>query len=234
MELFSFSRLKLFATCPRRFAFKYVEKMPDPPGQAAILGKTVHKAIDLCLNGRWFEDAIATAYMIEGYGTVEKTIVDTMTKAALSYGYEGTTEQHFVMELADKVKLQGYIDLRNDNGIVPTLVDWKTGFKFYRVLDTWQLPLYASAVMEQIKIKEVKCVLAFLRFNKTPYALIGQKEASRAKAWAIQTAQEIQRRLELLTVLEPREAFPAKPSPECGNCPWSLFCLRESKESINF
>jgi hypothetical protein len=128
MELFSFSRLKLFATCPRRFALKYVEKQPDPPGPAAILGKTVHKAIELCLNGHWIEDAIATAYMEEADQTVEKAIVEEMVKAALSYlsfGAKGVTEQHFIMRLADKVKLQGYIDFRAD-GQIPTLVDWKT------------------------------------------------------------------------------------------------------------
>lgn len=231
MELFSFSRLSLFDTCPRRFALKYVQGFVDPPGQPAILGKTVHKAIQLCLNGRWLEDAIVTAYLDEADETVDKTTVEEMVKTALSYPsfeVQGATEQHFVMQLADKVKVQGYIDFRAD-GIIPTLVDWKTGHKYYQVRDTWQLPLYAAAVMEQMKLNEVKCVLAFLRFKRTPYAIIGQKEASEAKAWAIHTAQEIQRRLELLTVLDPREAFPAKPSPECGNCPWSLFCLREEK-----
>lgn len=229
MELFSFSRLNLFDTCSRRFAFKYVEGLNDPAGPAAILGKTVHRANELCLNDHWFEDAIATAYIEEADETVEKDTVETMVRTALSYGYRGPTEQHFILPLADKIKLQGYIDLQAENTSMPTIVDWKTGFKYYRVLDTWQLPLYAAAVMEQKGIKEVKCILAFLRFNRTQYALIGQKEASRAKAWAIQRAEEIQQRLELLTVLETREAFPARPSPACGDCPWSLLCLREEK-----
>lgn len=227
MDLFSFSRLQRFDTCPRQFAYKYVLGLDDPSGPPAVLGKTIHKAIEHCLNGRSFEDAIVTAYIEEGDSTVDKTSVESMVNTALIYGLRGPTEQHFVLPLAEGIKLQGYIDLKPENVSVPTIVDWKTGFKFYRVLDTWQLPLYAAAVMEETGAKFVKGVLAFLRFNKTPYTLIGRNEVAQAKAWAIRTARDIQLRLELLAVLGTQEAFPAKPSPACQSCNWSYRCLSE-------
>lgn len=232
MELFSFSRLSLFRTCPKRWHYKYVLGLEDPAGAPATLGKTVHKANELCLNGHSFEDAVVTAYMEEGDSTVEKSTVESMVKTALSYGYRGPTEQHFIMQLAEGIKLQGYIDLVPNNSWIPTVVDWKSGFKCYNVLDTWQIPLYAAAVMEQTGAEIVKGVLAFLRFRMTRTALIGRKEALQAKTWAIHTAEDIQQRLELLAVLDMHEAFPARPSPACGNCPWSLQCLREEKGEV--
>ena len=231
METFSFSRLSLFRNCPKRWHLKYVLGLDDPAGPPAILGKTVHKANELCLNDHPFEDAVVTAYMEEGDSTVEKHTVESMVKTALSYYYRGPTEQHFVMPLAEGIKLQGYIDLVPNNAQIPTVVDWKTGFKLYKVLDTWQLPLYAAAVMEQTGAEIVKGVLAFLRFNTTRTALIGSKEVLQAKAWAIKAAEEIQERLELLAIFEPNEVFPAKPSKECGNCPWCLQCLREELDT---
>jgi CRISPR/Cas system-associated exonuclease Cas4 (RecB family) len=229
MELFSFSRLSLYHTCPKRWYYKYVVKLDDPAGAPAILGKTVHKAVELVLNGRSFDEAVLAAIANEGDSTVDKSIVESMTKTALAYGYKGSTEQHFVMVLAKGIRVQGYIDVIVYNGQIPTIVDWKSGFKLYKVLDSWQLPLYAAAVMEQRGIETVKGVLSFLRFNTTRTTLIGRKEASLAKAWAIQIAEEIQERLDLLAIFEPNEIFPAKPSPACRNCPWCVRCLMEDK-----
>lgn len=229
MELFSFSRLNFFETCPRRFAYKYVLHLEDLAGPPAVLGKTVHKAIELCLNGRSLEDAVTTAFLEEGDDTVEKATVETMVKTALAYGYRGLAERHFVLPLTDKINLQGYIDLIPNRSRVPTVIDWKTGFKVYGVLHTWQLPLYAAAVMNETGAERVKGVLAFLRFRNTQFAFIGHEEALRAKAWAIRTAEEIQQRLELLSVLDLHEVFPARPTPACGNCLWSLMCLREEQ-----
>jgi CRISPR/Cas system-associated exonuclease Cas4 (RecB family) len=232
MELFSFSRLSLYSSCPKRWHYKYIVKLDDPAGAPAILGKTVHKAIELVLNGRLFNEAVLAAITNEGDSTVEKSIVESMVKTALSYGYRGPTEQHFVMVLAKGIRLQGYIDVISNNGPILTLVDWKSGFKLYKVLDSWQLPLYAASVMEQRGIEAVKGVLAFLRFNATRTTLIARKEASQAKAWAIQIAEEIQERLDLLAIFEPNEIFPAKPSPACRNCPWCVRCLMEDKGGI--
>ncbi|KLU62327.1 PD-(D/E)XK nuclease superfamily protein [Peptococcaceae bacterium CEB3] len=229
MELFSFSRLSLFATCPRRFAYKYIEGLDDPPGPPAVFGKTVHKAIELCLHGYSFKDSVTIALLEKGDSTVDRATMKSMVKTALSYGLRGPTEQHFVLPLAAGIKLQGYIDFEGLSAPPPLIVDWKTGYKTYQVLDTWQLPLYAAAVMKKTGERTVKGVLAFLRFRRTQHAQITKEKASLAVSWAIQMAEEIQQRLDFLAVLEPHEAFPYRASPACGNCPWSLLCLREEK-----
>lgn len=227
MELFSFSRLSLFHTCPWRWHFKYVLGLDDPPGPAAIFGKTVHKAIELVLNGRSFDDAVVTAWLEESDMTVDAAEIRAMVQTALSYGPQGETERHFILPLTNEIKLQGYIDMLDTNRAMPLIADWKTGWKRYDACDTWQLPLYAAAVMEQTGAEAVHGMLVFLRFNDARHAIISKEAAAQAKDWAIKTAEEIQFRLDLLCVMEPHEAFPPKPSPECGNCPWSVLCLEE-------
>ncbi|SPF55229.1 hypothetical protein SBF1_8080003 [Candidatus Desulfosporosinus infrequens] len=112
-------------------------RQDDPAGPPAVLGKTVHKANELCIKGISLDDAVVTAYLEEGDSTVDKSTVESMVKTALSYHYRGPVEQHFILQLTKGIKLQGYIDLIPTNGQIPTVVDWKTGFKLYKVLDTW-------------------------------------------------------------------------------------------------
>lgn len=36
-----------FSSCPRRWRFKYVDKLPDPSGQAALVGTFAHRVLEL-------------------------------------------------------------------------------------------------------------------------------------------------------------------------------------------
>lgn len=38
-----------FEQCPRRWRFRYVEKLPDPPGQEALIGTFAHRVLELLL-----------------------------------------------------------------------------------------------------------------------------------------------------------------------------------------
>ncbi len=43
------SSASAFDGCPRRWHFKYVERLPDPPGEAAVVGTFVHEVLEhLC------------------------------------------------------------------------------------------------------------------------------------------------------------------------------------------
>ncbi len=234
MDTFSFSRLNTYETCPRRFYYKYVLGWEDPAGLPAIFGKTVHKAVEFCLNGHSFNDAVATAWIEEGNMDpgVDKAEVERQVNRALRLGFTGEVERHFVMELAPGIKLQGYIDLVVD-GHIPIIIDWKTGRKTNGVLANWQIPLYSAHVMES-GYNRVLGMLAFLRFNRIFKDILTPEIAQKAKNWAIGLAREIQHKLDLLPLLTETEilfkAFPDQTSWLCGYCPWSYDCLvtRES------
>jgi hypothetical protein len=42
----SASRIKLYTTCPRKWAFKYLENLPEPSTQATNFGSTIHKEVE--------------------------------------------------------------------------------------------------------------------------------------------------------------------------------------------
>lgn len=243
MNTFSFSRLNLYQTCPRRFYYKYVLELDDPPGEAAILGKTVHKAIELVLNGRSFDDAVLTACMEEAGLSVDRTEVEMLTKTALSFArhyYNRETEKYIMTELSEiiielgkGILFHGYIDLlclcrKNE---IPVILDWKTNRSPYDITSTWQILLYAAAVMEQTGVETVEGILVFLRTGHVSRSVINENMAKQAKEWAARTAEEIQHKLELIkSSRDPHGIFPSSPSVACRYCPWSYLCLKTDED----
>ena len=46
---FSHSSASLFKQCPRRWKHKYIDKLPDPAGEAALVGQFAHDVLEqLC------------------------------------------------------------------------------------------------------------------------------------------------------------------------------------------
>jgi CRISPR/Cas system-associated exonuclease Cas4 (RecB family) len=243
MNTFSFSRLNLYQTCPRRFYYKYVLELDDPPGEAAILGKTVHKAIELVLNGRSFDDAVLTACMEEAELMLDKQEIERMVQTAMNTlpmfpGKPTGIEQYFIETLTERAEIptgmvmpetrvQGYMDLVYKNTASPIIVDWKTNRRPYPVNQTWQIPLYASIIMEQEKTDTVEGVLVFLRTGQVFRQTITRDIADLAKNWAANLAWEINLKLHHKT--NPLIAFDSSPSAACGHCPWSYQCLLDDE-----
>jgi len=44
---FSPSSAGTYRQCPRRWRFRYVQKLPDPPGEPALLGTFAHRVLEL-------------------------------------------------------------------------------------------------------------------------------------------------------------------------------------------
>ncbi len=44
---FSPSSAGTYSQCPRRWRFRYVQKLPDPPGEPALLGTFAHRVLEL-------------------------------------------------------------------------------------------------------------------------------------------------------------------------------------------
>jgi CRISPR/Cas system-associated exonuclease Cas4 (RecB family) len=243
MNTFSFSRLNLYQTCPRRFYYKYVLGLNDPPSEAAILGKTVHKAIELVLNGRLFDDAILTACLEEADLAVDRQEVEILVKTALVKlplfpNSPRITEKYFLETLVaekqvypgivlPKLKIQGYMDLFFKQCRVPVIVDWKTNRQPYPVNHTWQIPLYASIIMEQEKAEAVEGVLVFLRTGQVCRQIISKEMANMAREWAARLAWEINIKLYHLNTdrADPLASFNSQPSTACSHCPWCYQCL---------
>ncbi len=49
-ERLSPSGASVFEQCPRRWRFRYVDKLPDPPGRSSLVGTFTHRVLELLLN----------------------------------------------------------------------------------------------------------------------------------------------------------------------------------------
>ncbi|MDP7258657.1 MAG: PD-(D/E)XK nuclease family protein, partial [Acidimicrobiales bacterium] len=46
-KTFSPSAASTYDKCPRRWRYRYIEKLPDPPGEAALIGTFAHRVLEL-------------------------------------------------------------------------------------------------------------------------------------------------------------------------------------------
>ncbi len=59
LKPYSMSRLTEYERCPRRFYFKYIEKMPEIIEDAGFFGSKVHEAISKALKGQDWQDTLS-------------------------------------------------------------------------------------------------------------------------------------------------------------------------------
>lgn len=226
--LYSFSRLTLYETCPQRFYYKYILDKPEPVTKPLALGKAVHKAIELTIKGVSEEEAILTA-VIEADFHSEVTYEEIVHLLHRVPSLTGQTEVHFELPLASEsgVRLQGYIDLLREHDFW----DWKSNWRTYRANDTKQLSLYAWAVMKIRGIRQIKGTLFFLRFRKAESFVYSYSDATKAKDWALELAEEIEMKKSCLESFPDMASslFPPAPGSHCKHCPFVMECYKNSR-----
>lgn len=118
MQTISFSQAMSFTTCPKRWAFRYVDKLEGIKSEALVYGSAVHTEIEAYLldpkldseYGEYAADVIGTAA--------------TVAAATLSVEVE-------VYKDLDGLRVHGFVDAmmeyEEDGGKI--LIDWKTSAK---------------------------------------------------------------------------------------------------------
>lgn len=46
MAKYSYTKVALFDQCPRRYKYKYIDKLPEPYNEIFTVGKAVHKGLE--------------------------------------------------------------------------------------------------------------------------------------------------------------------------------------------
>jgi len=130
---YSMSRLTEYERCPRRFYYKYVEKLPEIVEDPGLFGSTVHRAIAAALKGKEWKDIIAELDLEQAKDAEIKvlsavkwsrqlgTIVGIETKFAVDEDY------NLVDFDSDEAFLRGIVDLITTDGDTLQVWDWKTG-----------------------------------------------------------------------------------------------------------
>ncbi|ALP37995.1 hypothetical protein ASL14_19185 [Paenibacillus sp. IHB B 3084] len=201
---------------------------PEPITKPLALGKSVHKAIELRIQGAAVEDAIMAA-IIEADFHPEVTYEEIASLMQRAPEVRGQTEVHFVLPLSAEsgIQLQGYIDLLQE----AHFWDWKSNWKPYQANDTRQLALYAWAIMKMRELQRIKGTLFFLRFRKAESFIYTRSETNEAREWALRLAEEIELKKSCM------ESFPDMASSlfsptlgsHCKHCPFVLECYQKKE-----
>ena len=248
-ERLSPSGAATFDQCPRRWRFRYVERMPDPPGIDALVGTFAHRVLELLMQqvpGRRTKDEarrIARTIWPEVSCSEDYRDLELSDDEARDFRWRGwraieglweledpvevdvtATEEHLSVVL-NGVPFRGVVDRleREPDGLVVS--DYKSGRApgiRYAQERLQQVLLYAAAVGEQAGEVPVRARLLYL----------GQKIVSTATSPAEIEGAVGQLSSTWNAIVEACDIddFEARPGPLCNYCAYAEHCPQGQAE----
>ena len=237
------SSASTFRQCPQRWKFRYVDKLPDPPGEAAVAGTFAHRVLEelleLAPDERTLESAKSLAKQVWAETSTEGDFValglDTDGVRNFKWtawrAIEGlwdledpktvdvvATETEVSVEIGG-VPFVGFIDRVEEGPDGLVVSDYKSGRapgRKFAEARLEQVLLYAAALAEMHGTPPVRARLMYL----------GQRiDESAVTADAI--AEVTRRLVETWEELQERSAtgdFPPQPGPLGGGCAFVRHC----------
>ncbi len=208
----SFSSLKQFDNCPKRYFHQRIEKsVKDEGGEAAVYGEVVHKALEERVRDKKplppalkkHEEVCAQFENIPGVEVfAEQEMV--LTKEFTPTGW--WDEDAWIRSKLDIVAVKGK---------TAVVADWKTG---KRRPDPFQLDLFAlQTFCHYPAVEKVHSTFIWLAEDKTDTFITVRKEVDRLKKNMQYKIKRVEDALET-------GVWPAKPSGLCNYCPCKDFC----------
>ena len=212
----SFSKLKNFETCPRRYQAIDLEKIvKEKPSEALERGDELHEAMRKRVQG----DEPLPPHLIYMERWAEKLTRDlhpyqiTQTELKLSIDKEGQPTGYFDRNTWLRVKIDYLRILPSERGDAGHLVDYKTG-KMPKFWDGTQLMLNAHTVFASYKnLKTLRVEYLWTEYNDTTHEkyVRGQTDGE---------MEELMPRVGALEMATLTNDFPPKPCGLCENyCP---------------
>jgi RecB family exonuclease len=205
----SYSSIKLFQQCPRKYYhLRVLKDIVEPESEAMRYGTLVHKAA---------EDYIVLDQKIPMKFSFIKPVLDVLKEMPgnmyCEYKMGITAELKPCEFFDDDVWFRGVTDLLIINDDIAHVIDYKTG-KSAKYADVEQLELMALAVFKHFpEVKKVKAGLAFLVAND--FVRASYKQETEGQVW-LKWLQETDR----LEAAHNNDVWNAKPNFTCKNyCP---------------
>ncbi len=225
----SHSSISLYRTCPQKWKFRYVDKVPERPRSFFSFGKCVHAGLEYLLSNKEgplpsVEELIATykeGWLREGYETPaqerwfyqegERILRGFYAKHQNDFKNVFQIEYKFLVQI-EGVPITGFIDRidQTKNGGL-SLIDYKTGKAFdkSRVRNDPQLTLYQMASGELLG-KTVETVTLYHLNSLTPLTVPAHSQTlvDQVKATIVEAAKGI-------------SEIKFEPKPDAsGHCQW--------------
>ncbi len=237
-ELVSYSSLRTWAECPRRYEFSHVWRLPEEPRESTRLGILVHQVLQEAVIERMAGETVDRGAVIalwrracEGPGglppgdAAARTIGEGMLGRyvdgnAWQNVHPDAVEKEFVFQIGGST-FEGKLDRvdRRPDGL--TIVDYKTGAvepDVERLRWELQSMVYAVAASEIYRTLDVTCEFQNLRSGAISRVNYDASQLKRAR-WVLESMVAGLAKDHLLG------RFKAKPSTRsCRNCAFRVLC----------
>ena len=237
------SAASMYEQCPKRWRFRYIDRLPDPPGEPALMGTFAHRVLEMLLQEPperrtverarelartvWPEIANDPDYQRLGLDEVAARRFRWSGWSAIEGLWEvedpctvdvHATEQEVRIEV-DGIPFRGIIDRVDvvEGGLAVT--DYKSGLApsaRFTPERLHQVLLYAAALAELTGERPVKARLLYLRQKAVEVDVDEERLASAVSALS-DTWHALVRDCR-------RDAFEPKTGPLCGWCPYVVHC----------
>ncbi len=209
-EYISYTRIRTYHECPRKFELRYLYKLPEETGRAGQIGKLIHKIIELFFldRGNRIEPSmfssdfsrIALKYFKHAKNAIslslslrEDELIPFLDNFASINRKTGATElihEKKIMTTFGDYKLMCVIDRldHSDMGIT-RIIDYKTGGK--ASVTATQLNLYALALQLEEK-QPVELQYQFLADGTTRNWTFSNRSRESARRWIIEGINRIE------------------------------------------
>lgn len=234
----SFSRVDAFLTCPLKFRFSYVDRLPQEPSPTLSWGTSVHAAleswwdqklpqpppVEVLLQGLydgWDDtgfEGMARDEKLRWYAHAQDVLRRHHARYAPVYVPAVACEQWFELDIGDGVEVVGSIDhvARTPSGGIG-IVDWKTNRKAKprkRVVGSLQLAIYCLAARELWGQDPEWVALDFV----VPGMRVSVDRGEIDVDGALATIRDVAATVRTATDYQPR------PSPLCPWCDYRALC----------
>jgi len=234
----SYSQIDTFNTCPRRYRYRYLQRIPVSPSAALSFGSSVHQALRDFYQvrrqgGRPTEEDLIKFliknWSSEGYASKihEKRMKEQGEQMLRRYYQKGynpeksprALEQSFAIKITPRLKIGGRIDRVDETDKGLEIIDYKTGrvWDQKKVDESLQMTVYALAAVDKgiynRRPNEVVLSFYFLGTGEKKTTRRTDDQLNQAKKEIIKKAGEIE-----------QSAFEPKPGIWCDFCEYRLLC----------
>lgn len=215
---FSHSKLELYKQCPRKFKYRYIDKLPTKPFEHLQKGSEVHRLLEIFGNEDLKSD-IKEAYNIAlkfSESEIGKEILSQKSKRELCIKFKDFEP---IDSDSNDYDFIGYIDRVNFTNSGLELIDYKTGkYKEPKYQDFQQLIIYAIWFFKKYeKLTQIK-----IRFVYVEHLQENTIVLTRDKIDDILNNLKI-----LVKTIELDQDFHKKPNPLCDWCDFKEHCLND-------
>ena len=250
-KFFSLSAANMYKQCPRKWKHRYVDKIPDPPGEPALIGTFAHHVLEvLCekdpeqrtreeakkiasetwsetVNNQAFQDLALTEEQQREFRWKAWTAIDGLWELENPAAIDVLSTEKRVSATLAEVPFYGIVDRLDQSNEGTVVTDYKTGKPpkpAYRDKALDQIILYAAAIESETGELPAKGRLLYLGKDSLELEInISQELTSKSTNQFAGTWADLKRDCE-------HDSFDTDVGPLCGWCPYAGICESGQKE----